>query len=201
MNGIEVTQLDVNNATVRVEERYKSIFGENFSTDQLEEQELLNILRSQIINQKIIESVAFDNNLDISLDDVKRAIIREETFLDENGKFDQSIFEAAIRGAGMIPDEYLQFVLTSISADNLINTISQSNFVLNNDLIDFTAFAEATKDIKFIKSDRAPLGRTVTTEEVGNVAAFLCSNLASGITGEICYVDGGFNTAALSVNE
>ena len=50
-------------------------------------------------------------------------------------------------------------------------------------------------------ADRAPLGRTVTTEEVGNVAAFLCSNLASGITGEICYVDGGFNTAALSVNE
>lgn len=154
VNGIEVTQLDVNNATVRIEERYKSIFGENFSTDQLEEQELLNILRSQIINQKIIESVAFDNNLDISLDDVKRAIIREETFLDENGKFDQSIFESAIRGAGMIPDEYLQFVLTSITAENLINTISQSNFVLNNDLIDFTAFAEATKDIKFIKSDR-----------------------------------------------
>ena len=50
-------------------------------------------------------------------------------------------------------------------------------------------------------ADRAPLGRTVTTEEVGNVAAFLCSDLASGITGEICYVDGGFNTAALSVNE
>ena len=154
VNGIEVTQLDVNNATVRVEERYKSIFGENFSIDQLEEQELLDILRSQITNQKIIESVAFNNNLDISMDDVKRAIIREKTFLDENGKFDQSIFEAAIRGAGMIPDEYLQFVLTSITADNLINTISQSNFVLNNDLIDFTAFAEITKDIKFIKSDR-----------------------------------------------
>ena len=54
----------------------------------------------------------------------------------------------------MIPDEYLQFVLTSITADNLIGAISQSTFVLNEDLIDFTAFAEATKDIKFIKSDR-----------------------------------------------
>ena len=55
------------------------------------------------------------------MDDVKRAIIKEETFLDENGEFDQSIFEAAVRGAGMIPDEYLQFVLTSITADNLID--------------------------------------------------------------------------------
>ena len=46
-------------------------------------------------------------------------------------------------------------------------------------------------------SARAPLGRTVTTEEVGNAAAFLCSDYASGITGEITYVDAGFNTAAM----
>lgn len=44
----------------------------------------------------------------------------------------------------------------------------------------------------------APLGRGVTTEEVGNTAAFLCSDLASGITGEITYVDGGFNTVGVS---
>lgn len=43
----------------------------------------------------------------------------------------------------------------------------------------------------------APLKRNVTIEEVGNAAAFLCSDLASGITGEITYVDGGFNTTSL----
>ena len=43
----------------------------------------------------------------------------------------------------------------------------------------------------------APLKRNITIEEVGNAAAFLCSDLASGITGEITYVDGGFNTTAL----
>lgn len=48
----------------------------------------------------------------------------------------------------------------------------------------------------------APLRRNVTIEEVGNVAAFLLSDLASGITGEITYVDAGFNsTAGLAVNE
>lgn len=50
-------------------------------------------------------------------------------------------------------------------------------------------------------SARAPLGRTVTQEEVGNTAAFLCSDLASGITGEITYVDAGFNIAAMPLNE
>lgn len=43
----------------------------------------------------------------------------------------------------------------------------------------------------------APLRRNVTIEEVGNAAAFLCSDLACGMTGEIMYVDGGFNTTAL----
>jgi enoyl-[acyl-carrier protein] reductase I len=46
----------------------------------------------------------------------------------------------------------------------------------------------------------AALRRSVTIEEVGNVSAFLCSDLASGVTGEITYVDGGFNiTAAATV--
>jgi len=43
----------------------------------------------------------------------------------------------------------------------------------------------------------APLRRNVTIEEVGNAVAFLLSDLASGITGEIMYVDGGLNTTAL----
>jgi len=39
----------------------------------------------------------------------------------------------------------------------------------------------------------APLGRNVTIDDVGNAAAFLLSDLASGITAEITYVDGGFS--------
>ncbi|MEY4768839.1 MAG: hypothetical protein RL637_1478 [Pseudomonadota bacterium] len=47
-------------------------------------------------------------------------------------------------------------------------------------------------------ADTAPLKRNVTIEEVGNVAAFLCSDLASGITGEITHVDCGYNIAGLA---
>lgn len=49
------------------------------------------------------------------------------------------------------------------------------------------------KILDFVEKN-APLKRNVTIEEVGNASAFLLSNLASGITGEITYVDGGFNT-------
>ena len=44
---------------------------------------------------------------------------------------------------------------------------------------------------------QTPLRRNVTIDEVGNAGAFLCSDLASGVSGEIMYVDGGFNTTAM----
>ncbi len=47
----------------------------------------------------------------------------------------------------------------------------------------------------------APLRRNVTIEDVGNTAAFLCSDLASGITGEVVYVDAGYNTVGMSFGE
>lgn len=44
----------------------------------------------------------------------------------------------------------------------------------------------------------APLRKNVTIEEVGNAAAFICSDLASGITGEVLYVDAGYNIVGLA---
>jgi enoyl-[acyl-carrier protein] reductase I len=45
---------------------------------------------------------------------------------------------------------------------------------------------------------QSPLGRNVTIDDVGNVAAFLLSDLAAGVTAEITYVDGGFSQTALA---
>ena len=50
-----------------------------------------------------------------------------------------------------------------------------------------------SKILHFVEKN-APLRRGVTTEEVGNTSAFLLSSLASGITGEVIYVDAGFST-------
>jgi enoyl-[acyl-carrier protein] reductase I len=47
----------------------------------------------------------------------------------------------------------------------------------------------------------APLRRNVTIEDVGNAAAFLCSDLAAGITGEVLYVDSGYSHVGMSFEE
>ncbi len=50
-----------------------------------------------------------------------------------------------------------------------------------------------------VVASASPLRRNVTIEDVGNVAAFLMSNLASGVTAEISYVDGGFSQTAVAI--
>ena len=68
-----------------------------------------------------------------------------------------------------------------------------------------TLAASGIKDLGKLLSrvaDASPLRRNVTIEDVGNVAAFLLSDLASGMTAEITYVDGGFSqTAGLSIDQ
>ncbi len=49
-------------------------------------------------------------------------------------------------------------------------------------------------------SEAAPLKRNVTTNDVGNAASFLVSDLAAGITGEILYVDAGYNTVGMHLS-
>ena len=86
-----------------------------------------------------------------------------------------------------------RFLAASLGKDNIrVNAISAGPIK--------TLAASGVKNFRKMLSQhslRAPLGRTVTSEEVGNVAAFLCSDYASGITGEITYVDAGFNIAAM----
>ena len=90
-----------------------------------------------------------------------------------------------------------RFLAASLGKDNIrVNAISAGPIK--------TLAASGVKNFRKMlnqHSKRAPLGRTVTAEEVGNTAAFLCSDYASGITGEITYVDAGFNIAAMPLNE
>jgi len=87
----------------------------------------------------------------------------------------------------------VKYMASSLGADNIrVNAISAGPIR--------TLAASGVKNFRKMLSEtakQAPLKRNVTIEEVGNAAAFMCSDLASGISGEILYVDAGFNTTAM----
>jgi enoyl-[acyl-carrier protein] reductase I len=57
------------------------------------------------------------------------------------------------------------------------------------------------RDILKHVQDMTPLRKNVSTEDVGNAAAFLCSDLAAGITGEILYVDAGYSHVGMNLHQ
>ena len=110
-------------------------------------------MENQIIGQKIIQSAARSNGLEISVDDAKREIIKFDDFKDTDNKFSEAIFEATIRGAGLLPEEYIDLVQNSLSANNIIDTVNNANIIIDQERIDFIRAMETKRDIKFIKAD------------------------------------------------
>ena len=53
------------------------------------------------------------------------------------------------------------------------------------------------RDMKRIHAERSPMGRNITADEVAKTALYLCSDLSSGVTGEILHVDTGYNVMGI----
>ena len=91
----------------------------------------------------------------------------------------------------------VRYLATSLGKEDIrVNAISAGPIK--------TLASSGVKNFKKMLSynlERAPLKRNVTIEEVGNAASFLASDLASGITGEILFVDAGFNITAMGLLE
>jgi len=83
----------------------------------------------------------------------------------------------------------VRYLAASLGPDNIrVNAISAGPIKT----LAAAGIGNFSKILNFVEKN-SPLRRGVSTEEVGNTAAFLLSGLASGITGEVLYVDAGFS--------
>ncbi|MBR8835315.1 MAG: enoyl-ACP reductase FabI [Stigonema ocellatum SAG 48.90 = DSM 106950] len=91
----------------------------------------------------------------------------------------------------------VRYLAAELGSDNIrVNAISAGPIpTLASQAI--TSFPDLMRHTEQV----APLGRSVTQTEVGNAAAFLCSDLARGITGQVIYVDAGYSIMALHVHQ
>jgi len=153
VNGEPVTQMDVNLATSRVSQRLQSMYGEEFSLDDLDEEVSLGLIKNEIINQKTLLSHVRKLGLIVSEKKAKQEIINDDIFQGDNG-FDQTLFESSIRANGWTPEEYINLVRESISSDKLITAMGATAFPIESDIEALASMLETSRDIDFIKVDK-----------------------------------------------
>ena len=153
VNGEPVSQMDFNLATSQVSQRLQSIYGEEFSLDDLDEEVSLELIKNEIINQKTLLSQARALGLIVSEKAAKQEIINIESFQGENG-FDQALFESTIRANGWTPEEYIELVRETISIDTLVSAMGINAFPIESDVEALASMLETSRDIDFIKIDK-----------------------------------------------
>ena len=163
VNGEPVSQMDVNLATSQVSQRMQSIYGEDFSLDDLDEEVSLGLIKNEIINQKTLISHARKLGLMVSEKTAKQEIINIDSFQGDNG-FDQTLFESTIRANGWTPEEYINLVRETLSLDKLVSAMSSLAFPIENDIKALASMLETSRDIDFIKADKNIL---ISSQEVG----------------------------------
>jgi len=179
VNGETISQTDVNLAAANVNQRFQSIFGEDFSIDEIGEERYSESLKQEIINQKILLSAAKDAGLLVSDKQAKKEIIKIENFQTE-GKFDETLFQSSVRANGFTPEEYINLVKNSVSMDFFLQGISNGNLESKDNLIKFINSFEKTRDLEFIvinfeniKSNQKVLDDEVLTFYQANPLLFL----------------------------
>ena len=153
VNGEPVSQMDVNLATSQVSQRLQSMYGEEFSLDDLDEEVSLGLIKNEIINQKTLLSHARKLGLIVSEKTAKQEIINIESFQGENG-FDQILFESTIRANGWTPEEYIELVRETMSLDALVSAMGVAAFPITSDVEALASILETSRDIDFIKIDK-----------------------------------------------
>ncbi len=163
VNDEPVTQMDVTIATGQVSQRLQSMYGEEFSLDDLDEEVSLGLIKNEIINQKTLLSQARSLGLMVTEKIAKQEIINLEGFQGENG-FDQTLFESAIRSNGWTPEEYISLVQETLTIEKLVSAMGVTAFPLDSDMNSLASMLETSRDIDFIKINKEAL---VNQQEAG----------------------------------
>ena len=156
VNGEAVTQIDVTLASNEESQRLKSIYGDEFSLDDLDEGIALNLIKNQIINQKTLLSNARDIGIIISEEKARQEIINDDMFQGYQG-FDQALFDSTILANGFSSEEYIRLVQETVSINRLMDAMVTSVFPIEKEIINLASMFETSRDINFIKIDKAIL--------------------------------------------
>lgn len=163
VNGLEVSQADLNSANNTINQRLVDTYGDDFSIDQIPEDMILERVKEEIIYQKTLLSQTRDMGILVSEDAAKKGIMLSPNF-QSGGQFDEIAFETAIRTQGYTPNDYITIVSEGMAKNYLIDSISSSFFTLDSEILDLAKLLEQERDITFTKIDFNTLKSTIQAD-------------------------------------
>ncbi len=152
INGEDVTEADLNMASNSAVSRFKSIYGEDFEFDMLDEETKGQLIKQELVTQKVLLSQArllgFIN--DTSIEEAKKSIVQTPQFQIE-GVFNQDVYEAQVNSNGYTKEGYVDLITDMYASEVYRNSLVTSNFVIQNEVYEIAGLLEQTSDIKFTK--------------------------------------------------
>ena len=152
INGEDVTEADLNMASNSAVSRFKSIYGEEFEFDMLDEETKGQLIKQELVSQKVLlsqaRSLGFINNT--SIEEAKKSIVQTPQFQIE-GVFNQDVYEAQVNSNGYTKEGYIDLITDMYASEVYRNSLVTSNFVTQNEIYEIAGLLEQTSDIKFTK--------------------------------------------------
>ena len=152
INGEDVTENDIALASSSAVQRFKSVYGEDFDFDMLDEDFKSETIKQELILQKVLQagakSLGFIN--ESTRNETKKKIIQSPIF-QIDGKFSEGVYEAQVNSNGYTKEGYIDVMTNFAASDIYRSSFNTINFVTDNELLEIVTLFEKSSDINFIK--------------------------------------------------
>ncbi len=152
INGEDVTETDLQLASNTAVQRFKSIYGDEFDFDMLDDDLRMESIKQELIVQKVLQSGArslglINNN---TTDEAKKSIIRNPQF-QINGIFDENVYEAQVNSNGYTKEGYIELMTNLLASELYRSSLTGLNFATDYEVFELTKLLEKSSDIEFTK--------------------------------------------------
>ena len=152
INGEDVTENDIALASSSAVQRFKSIYGEDFDFDMLDEDFKSETIKQELILQKVLQAGARELGFinESTRNETKKRIIQSPIF-QIDGQFSEGVYEAQVNSNGYTKEGYIDVMANFAASDIYRSSFNTINFVTDNELLEMVTLFEKSSDINFIK--------------------------------------------------
>nr|WP_318382523.1 peptidylprolyl isomerase [uncultured Enterobacter sp.] len=172
VNGQEIGRGQFENAVAGERNRMQQQLGDQFS-ELASNENYMKTMRHQVlsrlIDEALLDQYAKQLGLGISDEQVKKAIFNTQAF-QNNGKFDNTRYNALVNQMGMTPDQYAQALRNQLTSQQLINAVAGTDFMLKGETDELAALVAQQRVIRAATFDVHALAakQTVSDQEIAS---------------------------------